>query len=234
MDPRTGAFVGMDPWEGNPYDPPTLHKYLYAAARPLNWIDPSGREFSVAQLAAVGAMIGALCAISIIQPRTALETVQVGLVGALVGALILGGLAYWALGGTLSGAAATTGGAAATGAVFGAAGMAAQQATRATANVSQLQHAFKPEVARALGLGNWNASVGAAFGQVVQTVLQYPAAIVRGFMMPQGQRLVDVYSTKAPNGQVVGVYIDAASGELVTAVIVAEERLATWGAMALR
>ena len=32
----------MDTFEGNPFDPPSLHKYLYVAGDPVNRIDPSG------------------------------------------------------------------------------------------------------------------------------------------------------------------------------------------------
>ena len=41
-DPQTGRFTSMDPWEGAPADPMTLHKYLYANANPVMYADPSG------------------------------------------------------------------------------------------------------------------------------------------------------------------------------------------------
>lgn len=34
--------MGMDPFEGSDFDPPSLHRYLYAAASPVNRRDPSG------------------------------------------------------------------------------------------------------------------------------------------------------------------------------------------------
>jgi RHS repeat-associated protein len=148
MDPRTGRFASVDPFEGRIFDPPTLHKYLYAGADPVNKIDPSGRELTVGQLAVVGAMIGALSAISIVQPRSALETAKVGLVGALIGALVLGGLAYWALGGSLAGAAATTTGGAAT-----AAAVAGPRIIESEALVAG-QLAL-PQAANRLWLGHW-------------------------------------------------------------------------------
>ena len=44
MDPRSGRFVGMDPFAGRVQDPPSLHKYLYAAGDPSNRVDPTGQE----------------------------------------------------------------------------------------------------------------------------------------------------------------------------------------------
>ena len=40
----TGRFLTVDPLEGSPSDPTTLHKYLYAGGDPVNRIDPRGRE----------------------------------------------------------------------------------------------------------------------------------------------------------------------------------------------
>jgi RHS repeat-associated protein len=42
MDPAAGRFASMDPFGGFPYEPPSLHKYLYAEVDPVNLIDPSG------------------------------------------------------------------------------------------------------------------------------------------------------------------------------------------------
>jgi RHS repeat-associated protein len=48
MNPGTGRFHTMDTYEGSASDPLTLHKYLYANASPVNFIDPSGeRSFSL-------------------------------------------------------------------------------------------------------------------------------------------------------------------------------------------
>jgi RHS repeat-associated protein len=56
MDPRIGRFVGMDPWAGSPFDPPTLHRYLYVRGDPANRVDPTG-EYE-------GGLSGALTAVS--------------------------------------------------------------------------------------------------------------------------------------------------------------------------
>src|SRR6266568_3636338 len=41
----TGRFLSRDPENGQPTDPKTLHKYLYAGGDPVNRIDPTGHEF---------------------------------------------------------------------------------------------------------------------------------------------------------------------------------------------
>lgn len=50
MNPGTGRFWTMDLWEGNPFEPLSLHKYLYAHADPINGIDPSGRFYLISEL----------------------------------------------------------------------------------------------------------------------------------------------------------------------------------------
>ncbi len=40
--PATGRFNAIDPYEGSPYDPPSLHRYLFCHSDPINRIDPSG------------------------------------------------------------------------------------------------------------------------------------------------------------------------------------------------
>lgn len=44
MNPITGRFMSRDPNEGKPFDPKTLHKYLYVGGDPVNFIDPFGKD----------------------------------------------------------------------------------------------------------------------------------------------------------------------------------------------
>ena len=48
MNPEIGRFVSTDPFGGIQNDPVSLHKYLYASANPVMFIDPSG-EFTLMQ-----------------------------------------------------------------------------------------------------------------------------------------------------------------------------------------
>lgn len=41
-DPANGRFASLDPFVGDPMMPMSLHKYLYAHARPIIGLDPSG------------------------------------------------------------------------------------------------------------------------------------------------------------------------------------------------
>ena len=42
MNPATGTFTTMDTYAGSIFDPTSLHKYLYANANPVTYVDPSG------------------------------------------------------------------------------------------------------------------------------------------------------------------------------------------------
>jgi RHS repeat-associated protein len=50
MDVKTGTFLSMDPWAGNPQSPATLARYLYGSGNPVDNVDPSG-HMSVGQAA---------------------------------------------------------------------------------------------------------------------------------------------------------------------------------------
>jgi RHS repeat-associated protein len=55
-----GRFVTLDSWFGKVFEPSTLHKYAYVANNPVNLVDPSGKEFSLPDLALTGTIIGIL------------------------------------------------------------------------------------------------------------------------------------------------------------------------------
>ena len=42
MNPSTGTFTTMDTYAGSIFDPTSLHKYLYANANPVTYVDSSG------------------------------------------------------------------------------------------------------------------------------------------------------------------------------------------------
>jgi RHS repeat-associated protein len=44
MNPGSGRFWTMDTFAGSPFEPRSLHRYLYCGADPVNFIDPSGRD----------------------------------------------------------------------------------------------------------------------------------------------------------------------------------------------
>ncbi|UCE21791.1 MAG: hypothetical protein JSV46_06145, partial [Candidatus Aminicenantes bacterium] len=50
-DQNIGRFLTTDPWEGDTFEPVTLHKYLYVKNNTVILVDPSG-EISVVSLTA--------------------------------------------------------------------------------------------------------------------------------------------------------------------------------------
>ena len=51
-DPATARFLSADPWHGNPANPISLNRYVYANADPVNMHDPTGL-FSLTETATV-------------------------------------------------------------------------------------------------------------------------------------------------------------------------------------
>ena len=58
-DSRNGQFTRRDDYEGNIFDTISLHKYLYANASPINFIDPTGR-FSITEQTVIMGVITSL------------------------------------------------------------------------------------------------------------------------------------------------------------------------------
>ncbi len=69
MDITTGRFTSMDSYLGSVDDPVSLHKYLYANANPVNYIDPTG-YFSLAELMEVIRTEGVLSGITYLNVNT--------------------------------------------------------------------------------------------------------------------------------------------------------------------
>jgi RHS repeat-associated protein len=58
----SGRFISQDPAQGNPFEPMSLHKYLYANANPIMYIDPGG-EMSLANVMVSIAIVGILSSV---------------------------------------------------------------------------------------------------------------------------------------------------------------------------
>ena len=76
MDTTTGRFISQDSYSGSISDPISLHRYLYANANPVMYTDPSGC-MSVAGMAVVGAISGALSGIIVPNVSSMLKNLDV-------------------------------------------------------------------------------------------------------------------------------------------------------------
>ena len=89
MDTTTGRFTSMDSYLGSVDDPVSLHKYLYANANPVNYIDPSG-YFSLAELMEVVKTQGVLSGITYLNVNTYLLYIKLesSVVGIIIKAVL--------------------------------------------------------------------------------------------------------------------------------------------------
>ena len=85
MNPSTGTFTTMDSYQGNIYEPASLHKYMYANANSVMNIDPSG-YCSIPELSTD------MTALEILGASIKFISIST-IVGGFVGAL-LGGIEY--------------------------------------------------------------------------------------------------------------------------------------------
>ena len=44
LDPATGRFLSVDPWQGSARQPASLRGYLYVGNNPLGYVDPGGHR----------------------------------------------------------------------------------------------------------------------------------------------------------------------------------------------
>ncbi|OKH29943.1 hypothetical protein NIES2119_31730 [[Phormidium ambiguum] IAM M-71] len=63
-DQQTGRFNRRDSYEGSRFEPISQHKYLYANANPVNFIDPTG-WFSIVDISAVNSIINTVAGVEI-------------------------------------------------------------------------------------------------------------------------------------------------------------------------
>ncbi|MGH9387269.1 MAG: PKD domain-containing protein [Vicinamibacterales bacterium] len=71
-----GRFISEDPVAGLLFDPPTLHKYVYALNNPVNRLDPSGK-FSLAAVSVSASVSGVLSSIALTHFTFALIEVKI-------------------------------------------------------------------------------------------------------------------------------------------------------------
>ena len=203
MDPTVGRFAGMDPWEGNAYDPPSFHSYRYASADPVNKLDPSGR-FTTIQLVGVGAIIGILASQAYLVTSGARHSVEEQLLITFAGAAL--GAALGALYAGVTVVAAAGAGAAGTGA-------AALPQVGAKFDWSRAQHIFRA------AQGHVNPIFQATkerFVQLFEAVASNPQNFRPDYPLPVAAREAGVraFAQVFHNGQ---VWVYVLNGKVVNA-----------------
>ena len=111
LNTNTGRFWTMDPHDGDPQSPLSLHRYLYAGADPVNRVDPSGR-FDFVNVAITAAIVGVVSGLATLQvtgsKKKALLVAGIAFVGVLAGGAILLAVSGTTAAAAGAGAAATT------------------------------------------------------------------------------------------------------------------------------
>ena len=103
-DLSTGRFASVDPFEGLPLAPMTLHDYLYVNADPANFVDPTGM-YTLGDLAIAGSITFVLVTLAGVSFGMPLD--QAAILGGVAALVVVGG-GIW-IGGGLS-IVATAGG----------------------------------------------------------------------------------------------------------------------------
>ena len=80
LDTRTGRFVSVDRAEGKALSPITLGPYLYGGADPVNYTDPTGREFDLASMMASITISSVLAVVTNVGTASAAKNVERGVV----------------------------------------------------------------------------------------------------------------------------------------------------------
>jgi len=102
--PDTGRFWSMDSYEGNNEEPLSLHKYLYGAADPVNFFDPSGNEYTLAGISVSTAINSALTSMAIGAPFRAYKAAKQFEAGVALGDIAFDAAAGIALDGAIGAA----------------------------------------------------------------------------------------------------------------------------------
>jgi RHS repeat-associated protein len=71
-DTATGRFTSADPWDGDPLQPATLHRYAYASNDPLQNIDPTGM-FSLGEMLQTLSTSSLLYSMAIVINKTCMD-----------------------------------------------------------------------------------------------------------------------------------------------------------------
>ncbi|NVJ51716.1 MAG: RHS repeat-associated core domain-containing protein [Gammaproteobacteria bacterium] len=88
-DQNVGRFTQMDTWMGRNHDPITLHKYLYANADPVTYIDPTG-NFGLSELSVTINIVSTLTSMQVDNALNVLEGQGVDVSDARMATRIIG------------------------------------------------------------------------------------------------------------------------------------------------
>jgi RHS repeat-associated protein len=98
LSPDIGRFVSADPFPGFLSDPMTLHRFLYAAADPVNRIDPSGLLVITIELsisAAISGILRGLGSVVVADIGNDIGGIPGAIIGAIGGFVFFGRFGSW-------------------------------------------------------------------------------------------------------------------------------------------